>query len=148
MVAICKYCQNEIDWKQEGGRNVPYNPDGTRHSCQKPQPQQNLSTGGGKVPVHNVPKEPSAQVPAGEIGSGGNATAPAQQSGGVREVTLECTINLDSYENLWVSVTAGDAETCRLCIVDTLAGYGTQSPATKEKIDRYVARVFGRPGVQ
>ncbi len=29
----CKFCQTPIEWRNEGGRNVPYNLDGSPHKC-------------------------------------------------------------------------------------------------------------------
>jgi len=34
-MARCKFCNNEITWMKEGGRNRPINGDGGIHSCEE-----------------------------------------------------------------------------------------------------------------
>lgn len=52
-MSICKYCQAEIEWKKDGQKNIPTNPDGTRHNCQQGKPSDTSTS----------PKESSAQAP-------------------------------------------------------------------------------------
>lgn len=43
-VTTCKYCHNEIEWRQQNGKNVLYNIDGTQHTRQKCEQMQKLAS--------------------------------------------------------------------------------------------------------
>jgi hypothetical protein len=61
----------------------------------------------------------------------------------MRSITIGCTINIESFENLRVDVTDDDADRALALMCETLDRLGRSDPATSTAIDSYRQRVFG-----
>lgn len=55
----CRYCGNGIGWRKEGGRNLPFNVDGTAHNC-KTSKEDSVTKAEMEARIHSNPTPPSS----------------------------------------------------------------------------------------
>lgn len=61
----------------------------------------------------------------------------------MKSISIGCTVNLESYENLRVDITDTDADRALALMDETLARLGRSDPKASAAIDSYRQRVFG-----